>query len=60
MMSDAQGSKPNIQKFADKISNIFIPIILLIALLTFVMTYVFSGNFLSSMMHSVAVLVRVL
>lgn len=57
MMSEAQSTKPNIQKFADKISNIFVPVILLIALLAFIMTAIFTNDFLTAMMHSVAVLV---
>jgi Cu+-exporting ATPase len=35
----AQGSKPPIQKAADRIAGIFVPIVLIIALLTFVVWY---------------------
>ncbi len=57
MMSEAQGSKPNIQKLADKISGIFVPIVLAIALVTFVATWAVSGILLTAIMHAVAVLV---
>lgn len=57
MMSEAKGSKPNIQKLADKISGIFVPIVLAIALVTFVATWAISGILLTAIMHAVAVLV---
>ena len=57
LMSEAQGSKPNIQKLADKISGIFVPIVLGIALLTFILTFAMTGIFLTAIMHAVAVLV---
>lgn len=57
MMSEAQGSKPNIQKLADKISGIFVPIVLGIALVTFIATWLIGGVLLTAIMHSVAVLV---
>ena len=57
MMSEAQGSKPNIQKLADKISGIFVPVVLVIALITFIATWAVSGILLTAIMHSVAVLV---
>ncbi len=57
MMSEAQRSKPNIQKLADKISGIFVPIVLAIALVTFVATWAVSGILLTAIIHAVAVLV---
>lgn len=57
MMSEAKGSKPNIQKLADKISGIFVPIVLAIALVTFVANWAISGILLTAIMHAVAVLV---
>lgn len=57
MMSEAQSSKPNIQKLADKISNIFVPIVLAVALITFVLTWIFTGVLLTAIMHAVATLV---
>lgn len=57
MMSEAQSSKPNIQKLADKISGIFVPVVLGVALLTFVVTWIVAGILLTAIMHAVAVLV---
>ncbi|MDR0300308.1 MAG: cadmium-translocating P-type ATPase [Streptococcaceae bacterium] len=57
LMSEAQGTKPNIQKLADKISSVFVPVVLLIAVLTFVLSLVLSHDLLTAIMHTVAVLV---
>jgi len=57
MLSEAQGSKPNIQLLADKISGIFVPVVLIIALLTFGATWLLTGTLLTAIMHAVAVLV---
>jgi Cu+-exporting ATPase len=57
MMSEAQSSKPNIQKLADKISGIFVPVVLLVALMTFGATWALTGVLLTAIMHAVAVLV---
>lgn len=57
MMSEAQGTKPNIQKLADKISGIFVPVVLGIALVTFGLTWAVTGVLLTAIMHAVAVLV---
>ena len=40
----AQGSKPAIAKLADKISSIFVPVVVAIALLTFLVWYVFGPD----------------
>lgn len=57
MMEEAQASKPDIQKFADKISNVFVPIVLVISLVTFVATWAITGTLLTAIMHAVATLV---
>ncbi len=44
MVEDAQGSKAPIQALADKISSIFVPIVLVIAFLTFILWVVFGGD----------------
>lgn len=58
LVEDAQGSKADIQRFADRISGIFVPAVLLIAALTFVAWYVVLGmSFPFALMVAVAVLV---
>lgn len=58
LVKQAQGNKPPMQKLADRISAIFVPVVLGIALLTFLGWY-FIGNIPldSAMMRSIAVLV---
>jgi len=57
LVKQAQGEKPPVQQMADKISAIFVPVVLGITLLTFVLNYWFLSNFTESLMRSVAVLV---
>ncbi|MEO8087125.1 MAG: cation-translocating P-type ATPase [Bacteroidota bacterium] len=58
MVNDAQLSKPNIQRLGDRVSNIFVPAVLLIAVLTFLVTYfMIDAGLPVSMMRSIAVLV---
>jgi Cu+-exporting ATPase len=66
LVEDAQGSKAPIQKLADQVSAIFVPIVIGIALLTFTGWYFFGpplpvnsdiDNFTRAMMNMVAVLV---
>lgn len=58
LVKQAQNDKPNIQKLGDKVSSIFVPVVLFISLLTFVISYyVFDINITDSIMRSVAVLV---
>jgi Cu+-exporting ATPase len=56
-VEEAQGSKAPIQKLADKISSIFVPAIIFIALFTFSGWYFFNHNFAAAMINAVAVLV---
>jgi P-type Cu+ transporter len=58
MVENAQAEKPPMQKMADKISAIFVPVVLVLAALTFLMNY-FAFNISSgdSLMRAVAVLV---
>jgi P-type Cu+ transporter len=55
-VEEAQGSKAPIQRLADAISGVFVPIVIGIACLTFAITYVVSG-FTPALIHAVAVLV---
>lgn len=58
MVKQAQMSKPKIQRFGDRISNIFVPVVLAIAVLTFLIClYAFDISFQQSLMRAVAVLV---
>ncbi len=57
MVKQAQGEKPPVQKMADRISAIFIPVVLGIAVLTFAANLVFLGSFTESLLRSIAVLV---
>lgn len=58
MVQDAQGEKPPMQKLADKISAIFVPLVIGIAVLTFLGNYFFGDKTVGvSMMRSIAVLV---
>ncbi len=57
MVEEAQGSKAPIQKLADKIAGIFVPVVMVIALLTFLVWYFLTGNLEMSIIPAVAVLV---
>ncbi len=58
LVKQAQGEKPPIQQLADKISTIFVPAVLGIAVLTFLINYfAFDISVTKSLMRSIAVLV---
>jgi Cu+-exporting ATPase len=57
MVEDAQGSKAPIQKIADKVSGVFVPVVVGIAVLTFAVWYFYSGDLTRAMVSAVAVLV---
>jgi Cu+-exporting ATPase len=58
MVKQAQQDKPRMQSLADKISAIFVPLVIGIAILTFLISYyIVSMEFQSALMHSIAVLV---
>jgi len=56
LVEDAQGSKAPVQRLADKISGIFVPIVLVIALLT-IGAFALLGDVNSGLINAVAVLV---
>jgi len=57
MVEDAQGSKAPIQKIADQVSGIFVPVVVGIAVLTFLIWYFTTGDLTKAIVSSVAVLV---
>jgi len=65
LVEDAQGSKAPIQKMADQVSAVFVPIVIGVALLTFLVWYFLipipsgseTGSFTRALIHMVAVLV---
>lgn len=57
MVEDAQASKAPIQKLADKIAGIFVPIVILIAILTFGVWHFYFGNFTAGIINAISVLV---
>ncbi|MGE6752776.1 heavy metal translocating P-type ATPase [Rossellomorea sp. NPDC071047] len=59
VVEDAQGSKVPIQRLADTISGIFVPIVVGIAVLTFLVWYIWfdPGNFAEALEKLIAVLV---
>ncbi len=56
MVSDAQGSRAQIQNFADKVSSYFVPIVIVLAVSTFIIWTIF-GNFGLALSNMIAVLV---
>ncbi|MEI6124056.1 MAG: cation-translocating P-type ATPase [Bacteroidota bacterium] len=58
LVKNAQQDKPKLQNLADKISAIFVPVVILISLLTLALNfYIFDINFQHSLVRSIAVLV---
>ena len=57
LVEEAQGTKVPIQKLADKITGVFVPIILLLALITFGNWWIFSGDVSRALGVAVSVLV---
>ncbi|GCE90206.1 cation/heavy metal transporter [Komagataeibacter diospyri] len=57
MVEQAQGSKAHVQRLVDRISNIFVPTVIAIALATFMMGWLVTGNATWSLVSAVSVLV---
>jgi len=57
LVKQAQGEKPPVQKLADKISAIFVPVVLGIAVITLAINWVILQEFTPALMRSIAVLV---
>jgi Cu+-exporting ATPase len=59
LVEEAQGSKAPIQKLADKVASIFVPIVIVIAILTFILWIILGGenSFTFALINFVAVLI---
>ena len=57
MVEDAQGSKAPIQKIADKVAGVFVPVVIGIAVLTFLIWFFTTGDLTKAIVSAVAVLV---
>ena len=57
LVAEAQGSKAPVQRLADRISSIFVPVVCVIALITLIGWWVVSSQFDVALINAVAVLV---
>ena len=59
LVEEAQGTKAPIQKFADKVASVFVPVVIVIAILTFIIWLIASGGnaFNTALINFVAVLI---
>jgi Cu+-exporting ATPase len=57
LVEQAQGSRAPIQRVVDQVSAVFVPIVVVVAALTFVLWLAGTGDFTTSMIRMVAVLV---
>lgn len=56
-LSEAQGSKADLARLADKVAAVFVPAVVLIALVTFGVTLQLTGEMEKAILHAVSVLV---
>jgi len=57
LVKSAHSQKPEVQRFADKVSNVFVPVVLAIAIFTFLSAhFLFDISITKSLLNSVAVL----
>jgi Cu+-exporting ATPase len=57
LVEDAQAAKAPIQRMVDKVSAVFVPIVLVIALITLTGWWLFNGDFQQAIINAVSVLV---
>ncbi len=57
LVEDAQAGKAPIQRLADRVSAVFVPIVIGLSMLTFIAWGVFTGQWAQAIIHAVAVLV---
>ena len=56
-VEEAQSKKAPIQRLVDKVSAVFVPIVIFLAALTIILSGIITGNWESAVVHGVAVLV---
>ena len=57
LVEDAQGGKAGVQRLVDRVSGVFVPVVIAIAIVTFVAWQFATGNFEAALIASVSVLV---
>lgn len=57
LVESAQAAKAPIQRLVDKVSAVFVPVVLVIAVLTFLAWWIYSGDTQAAILNAVAVLV---
>ena len=57
LVEQAQGSKAPVQRLADRVAAIFVPVVTTIALITFIAWWSLDGEFTTALVNAVAVLV---
>ncbi|MFO1325579.1 MAG: heavy metal translocating P-type ATPase [Burkholderiales bacterium] len=57
LVAEAQGSKAPIQRMADRVAGVFVPVVVVIAAITFAVTWWLGGDGTQALVHAVAVLV---
>jgi Cu+-exporting ATPase len=57
LVQETQGSKAPVQRLVDRVSSIFVPIVIVIAFVTFLTWYLTTGNFTQALIFAVAGLV---
>jgi Cu+-exporting ATPase len=57
LVKKAQGEKPPVQQLADRISAVFVPVVIAIALVTLTLNWIVLKEFTPSLLRSIAVLV---
>ena len=57
LVTEAQGSKAPIQRLVDRVSAVFVPIVIVVAAITFAATWMLAADVTRAIVHAVAVLV---
>ena len=57
LLSTAQSKKLPISRFADRVANIFVPVVIGVSILTFIVWYFFVGDAMSAILASISVLI---